>query len=708
MFESPRWRTRFLPILLAGWSLLVLFYYYRRFWPHFDPAVPLIPTAWPTFAAARHIARYLLLWGWLEGLIFLLGHAFCKRQTWTFESPLVHVLTAYALGAGGLIALLFVMGVAGFYGPLSLILLFIVLSLVVGLMHLDWRPDLRRALRGVRRVSPGEGALILVLVAYLVIFLFHALTPETSYDALVYHLGFPGAWLLQHRLRLPVTYVFSGMPLNTELLYGLALALSDGILAKLVHFGFGVSALLAIYGIAAKLSQRVFALLAVLIFIATPMLSLDFAWAASDLAALFFGLMGAYALLSAVEDEQEESRWIRLSGLFVGMAMGCKYPAWILFPTFILAWVWQTRRWRAAGAFALCAAVAVLPWIIKNGVLFHNPIYPFFAQILRAPQNSLVNWDLLRSEAGRDWTHRGLFSGIGNVLREPWSSTMGETAVGGNYLGPLLLLTLPFLLAWPRGKEFSFWRKLTLLGWLISSFLSFMPRFWLPVLPIAAILAAASLAMLESRRFKIGMTVVIVSVAGLNLFWSHRFFMAQRGWDETLGRLSTEDYLRIPHAHYLSPYDPAARYLNAHAPVDAKVLLLGDTRMFYIERPCLGASLFDAQPLFVWADASADGAALYQRFQRENLHWILLNPAEAARMERYWLHQLTPHGRAVLHDFWTHHIDLVFNDEDREAPQTRADAVLIVVPQLPAGIIPPLDVLGALWDNATRPLKTQN
>ncbi len=635
---------------------------------------------------------------WVELVFVLTGRPMLKKIGIVPKSRVGQLVLAYALGAGVGLGCLFALGILGLYSNTGLTLFFLCWTAGAVFANGDLRSrDSPYFLARGQTLHRGEIVLLSLIAAYLTTFLFHTLTPEISYDALVYHLGFPNLWLLKGRLTFPLTYCFSGMPLNTELLYGLALALSDGVLAKLIHFGFGVATLGAMYLIVRQFASRASALAAILIFLAMPMVALDFLWAASDLSAVFFGLLASYALVNALRHEEKRRAWMVIGGIFCGLAMGCKYPAWILLPVLIGAWIGQTGKANTLGWFIGPAAVAVSPWILKNMLVFHNPVYPFLVTKLTSPGAHLVNWDLLQSEAARRFSTLLSFKGLGAYCIEPWTATMGQS--GGNYLGPALLATAPAIAAWPRQTGISFWRKLTVLGTLLVTLLSFMPRFWLPALASLAVLIACSLDALESKVLKRWIALLVIFVSTLNLWWTHRYFMQWGGWKVTMGELSRSDYLQNSQAHYQTPYYPAAVFVNTHAPEKASVLLLGDTRSFYLERAWIGASLFDAHPFFRWANQAPDGNRLYDKLQAENLSWILFNPAEATRMRRYWVDQVAPHGEKVLADFWSHHVLLQFNDVQTDGKEYRADSVLLVVPELPPHTRPLPNVLGQILES---------
>src|ERR1700690_1290221 len=99
-----------------------------------------------------------------------------------------------------------------------------------------------------------ESLLILIFVVQLIVNLIGVLGPETSFDALWYHLTLPKLYILRHGIfHIPGNLLFySDMPKLTEMLYIPLLLFGNELGAKLIHFIFGALTLIVIY----KLSRK--------------------------------------------------------------------------------------------------------------------------------------------------------------------------------------------------------------------------------------------------------------------------------------------------------------------------------------------------------------------------------------------------------------------------------------------------------------------
>jgi 4-amino-4-deoxy-L-arabinose transferase-like glycosyltransferase len=674
---AERLQSPLVAAALAGWAALVLLLYYRARWPQLPSGAFELTAPHELWRAAGRALQQLVLLAWLLLTFFLLGRRLRRFARLSVPDRLTRLCVSLALGAVVSIAILMVLGVTGLYSTPILLVGFTLGSMVLLLVNRELYQE-SAPKRWFRRpaITGLEGVLMAVVAAYGLLVIFHALTPETSYDALVYHLALPELWLVNHRLSFPTRLCFSGLPLNGELLFGLTLALSGDTLCKLLHAAFGFGCLAMIYRISRRWSTRAGAWLAVLIALSSPMIILEFTRSAVDLIAAFFSLAAGLAVLVAGERRtQQRRRWRFTAGVFAAVALGTKYPAWVLGPALLAAIIAQNRMahvawWTDVAATAGVCAAGVLPWLVKNAVVFGNPVYPFLHVWVAPPPGGLVNWGMLQAEGGRNWHDLREW---GDILFHPVTATFGGRA-GGNYLGPAYLLFLPAALLGVWDWRTRLWSWLFGIQWTILVILSFMPRFWITALFFLPPLIAAGMTRLP-RHARLAGTAIILLISGLNLYWSHRFQMLSGAWAVTLGQVAPSVYLRTPRGDYPAPYDPAARWMNEHLPQDSRVLILGDARSFGIQRDRIMASMFDENPLFVWANLSQNGEALYGRVLRAGLTHVLFNAAEAARLLPVWRDQLKPQGRQALDDFWRLHLRTVYDDQQIDPTALRSVTV---------------------------------
>ncbi|HEX6655665.1 MAG TPA: hypothetical protein VF153_05575, partial [Candidatus Limnocylindria bacterium] len=208
-------------------------------------------------ASAWVLASHLFAVGLLAGLLWLgaaLGLRLLRALGAVDALGLEGLLFAVGLGLGGLAYLVLACGFLGLLRPWALAALLAALAVALraelaelaaalptlGRAWLDQRRELRR-----ERMVGLSVSLIEITVILLV---FRALAPPTGYDALLYHLEGPRAFLQLGRLAPLPELQQANMPFTVEMLYLLGLAFGSDELPGLLHLGLAVLLGLATFG----------------------------------------------------------------------------------------------------------------------------------------------------------------------------------------------------------------------------------------------------------------------------------------------------------------------------------------------------------------------------------------------------------------------------------------------------------------------------
>ncbi|HRY30325.1 MAG TPA: glycosyltransferase family 39 protein, partial [Elusimicrobiota bacterium] len=398
--------------LSAAWILLVSgFYLFHQFPPARQFFLMLSLLRPPTLPAAAEAARETFLTTLTAGLFFLSGRSLLRRIGLSTGTPLENALHSIAMGAALFILLFFVLGMLGLWYKVILLGIPMAVFVLAGIDNQElFSPE--RFARPAAFTSSFrllDKILVVSTLFVLLFYLIQTLAPETFYDSLVYHLALPQLWLLEHRI-VPVPHnLFSGSPMNTELLYALALALSGDALAKLFHYALGIGCLALLLAVGRRVSSTRAGLAAALLFATPPMMARLFSNSAVEYGTAFFSLAALLALLTGLEKENvlQRRNWLLVCGFFCGVAFGTKYTAWALLPALSLgAFVhWRADPARRPADFGktliyLCgpAFLFVLPWLLKNTLFFGNPLYPFLHGLFPSAQGP-INWDALQNHA---------------------------------------------------------------------------------------------------------------------------------------------------------------------------------------------------------------------------------------------------------------------------------------------------------------------
>ncbi len=427
-----------------------------------------------------------------------------------------------------------------------------------------------------------------------------ALAPPVKYDALMYHLTLPQAYLAQGKISYLPWIVMSGHPQTAEMLYTWAIGLGGLETAPVLGWFF---CLLASLGLLGYLFQRISiraAWVGLGALLAGYTLAVSTAWGYVDWLGLYFGL-GCLVSLDRWRAENRQSDLL-LAGAFAGMAMGTKYTSavLILVAGVALTWhVWKKKAawWPAMLQFGAAALVLVLPWLVKNALTTGNPFYPFFfpAGAMDALRISIYQgappagnwWDffllplratMLGVDGGATYSVSigPLLLGLGALA---WMGARERDERQKTALQNAALIGLSGLAIWAVGNRFS--------GYLIQTrmYFSLFPAF----VTLAAFgYAAASRITFSGVRLGRILNAVVILVLGLNSLAVVLNTVKMGSAPAALGFTSQEDYL----ADNLGWYQPAVQAINNLSEPD-RVLLIYEPRSLYCLPRCAPDEILD-------------------------------------------------------------------------------------------------------------------
>jgi hypothetical protein len=221
----------------------------------------------------------------------------------------------------------------------------------------------------------------------LTIILINCMSPETRHDPYDYHLNVPSIYLANSKIVEIPWHVFSYMPKNIEMLFGMALSINNDSLCKLTHFLFGCFCLLTVGIFVRRMASHPVQLLSVLFIVTLPLFGFLATSSYVDLGKSFWELVSLYALYHVWETQKDREKTIffLVSGLFAGMAFGSKYTSYLIFAPpytilFLITWLTQfrIRRFGILLFFGCSMVIPTSPWLLTNVIWTGNPLYPLF------------------------------------------------------------------------------------------------------------------------------------------------------------------------------------------------------------------------------------------------------------------------------------------------------------------------------------------
>ena len=517
-------------------------------------------------------------------------------------------------------------------------------------------PDVSGEGSGVRAKGDWSQVVLYGCSAALVLLslLLCALPPDgNEWDALAYHLAFPKLYLQAGKMmEIPFMHQSYFPPLQ-DMLYLWGLSVAGESAAKVMHWAVGM---LTVFGAAGFLQRRgISGVWAATLILGAPAFLWQMFSAYADLATALYASLGLFALAYAAQEGNR--RWLWVSGALMGFALATKYTALLTAGLWgLVGLVWLMRAGHAkliptlVGAGLLAGAIGA-PWYLRNAVWTGNPVYPFAYEIFGGK-----NWSQAQADAYRnDQLKFGLGREPAQLLLAPWNLSANPAPftdpIGARvgervFLLPSLgagVLAMPSL--WLSGglahgaSYLLAFTGLHTVGWF---YMMQQVRYWLLLLPILAAGGLASAAR-AAGWLRLGYASLLALQAGFTLWLMASVYLPVL----PLAMRDREAYL----AKRLQIY-PAVRFLNEQTPPDSGVILLDETRGYYLERR------------YIWGNAGHHRLIPYDSMQSGDdlARWMAANGYTHLLINRQFTPQGAPEAwRALYYDAITRgQLQLVF------------------------------------------------
>ncbi|HEY7213337.1 MAG TPA: phospholipid carrier-dependent glycosyltransferase, partial [Thermoanaerobaculia bacterium] len=387
--------------------------------------------------------------------------------------------------------LLLLLGFAGLLRPLPVLLL-------AAAIHVAGWTVWREVLTELRGISvPGwlGPALLLGLAPFVLL----ALYPPTAFDATLYHLPFARAFAETGGVPYLVDRRFPVFPQANEILFAAVMLFGRDVAAQGVQlFATLLTALLlAAWGKRALPSRELAGWLAAAVFLGNPIVVYLAGNAYIEPGLALFVAASLYALDRWRETDARG--WLALSALFGATAADVKYLGLYFLGIAALTVLFAGGRFRSAPArlrdgllFAAVAVSFLLPWYLRIYLHTGNPIFPYLIRVFGGSY-----WQSLP----RSGVPEALPERLARWVRLPWDVIFARARYNQEPpISPVYLAALP-LLAFGALRD---GRVRWLLG--IAAVYSFIfiwlpadSRYLVPLLPLASLAIAGSLAMARLR-----------------------------------------------------------------------------------------------------------------------------------------------------------------------------------------------------------------
>ena len=182
--------------------------------------------------------------------------------------------------------------------------------------------------------------LIFFVIIFFTTFFIGIITPPSNYDSMTYHLARAAFWKQNQNINHFTTtaQIQNENPVNAEigLLWVMLLTNSDNIVFLVQWFCF-LFILIALYKLLRLLNfNKAISFVTVFVFSTLDIVLLEASSTQNDLVAACFIVITLYLFLKVVKLVQPDFRYLILSGISFGIAMGIKGNSYLIIPGFII------------------------------------------------------------------------------------------------------------------------------------------------------------------------------------------------------------------------------------------------------------------------------------------------------------------------------------------------------------------------------------
>jgi hypothetical protein len=452
-----------------------------------------------------------------------------------------------------------------------------------------------------------------IFAIFTALYFVNAWAPEASSDGSGYHLELVARYLRAHGFERVTTNMYAGLGQGAEMLYALAFAFGGHSSTALVHFSFAIALAVLMLAYGFKIGKWWVGAGGALLVYLSPVVGRDATTAYIDVipAAIAFSIFYWLELW----EESRNDRLLIAVGLLAGYAYATKYTGVVMLPYALVFVIWRKVVWRKALwnkeasrretlkndglkndapgeessrkkalrkrtqfvkpllMITACAAVMILPWMMKDWVFLRDPVAPFGASMFRTPYihvSTISEWgEYLRSYD------------LPSKRKLPLDLTIHGSQVQG-IIGPVFLAAPLALLA----LRYRAGRRLLLAGgvMLVSYFANIGARFLIPDLPFFAM--AMTLAVGSMPRLVAAMVLFQAIASWPPVLASyadpHLWRISNWPFAGALRSESEDRFLR----HTLGGY-AEARMIEEHVPPGGRVLAEGAIATSYTTREVL-------------------------------------------------------------------------------------------------------------------------
>ncbi|MBI3007948.1 MAG: glycosyltransferase family 39 protein, partial [Candidatus Omnitrophica bacterium] len=429
----------------------------------------------------------------------------------------------------------------------------------------------------------------------------------------------------------------------------------------LFHWAFGILTGATIFSFGRRLFGVQTGLVGMVIFYIFSQITILSTQALIDMGLAFYSFLALMAIIEWIGTE--DKKWFLLSGISMGLAVGCKYPALLSFiaiEVLILRMSlrgrspWQSnliKRLRYAVLFAFIVLLTSSPWFIKNFIWTRNPVYPLFYNIFNGK-----NWDEVKDERFYK-AHAPGKKDIVTLVRTLWDMTFKA-----QFMTPLFLLLIPLgIFLKDMSKPIRYLLIYLALFYLFWFYWTHrIDRFFLPAIPAMALVSGyVYVRLIEAKILEKPLSIILLFSLLFNLYISAFTLSSINPFAYAFGFETRNEFL----VRTLPPY-PSMKFINENLDEDAVVLLIGEAEIHYIKRKVIYNTVFDTSIIEEVVNTSTSPEEVYEKVKSLGATHILLNYVEVARLNRTYSY-MKDFNWKLFYGFENKYLEKLYSLEDK-------------------------------------------
>ncbi len=485
--------------------------------------------------------------------------------------------------------------------------IFFLLPFFIGIIFLinkEYKESLQSDIRLFLNRNPLE------YLIFLFPFLYASL-PSTFYDSLVYHLGIPNLYLQNGGFIKTPYFLYANTSIYYETSLIPAVYMGDFV-PRLLHFLISSVFILCFVDFMTEYFNLKKKNYLILLILSLPVSLFLISTVKNDIIAALFIFLGIKNFIK---------KRYGLSGIFFGFSIGVKYFSALPVLFFLLfeLFPWEKKKIKGIVLIGILIIIIISPLFVKNYKFTSNPVYPFFNRFFKAESWSAERNFYLKRDVGK------IIHSTKDLIKSLYYLSFKNYGSGGR-IGPIFLIFLPFITIFMTKKlKLIFY---ALLIFFIGCFFTGSLRF---LYIIILLLSPFVIEVLENMNSKL-MKIIFFLIIGMNFLLSFSILESVYSSHSLYSRSFFVYKYKVTNFPAYSIYS----FINQMFPKNKKILIVGETRSFYLKRPYSVSSAIDYSILKPYLDESKDSKEFFKKIKKDGYGFIFVSLGEFLRLQKQY------------------------------------------------------------------------